>query len=238
QSKRLLANVITLPWTGPAAGTGAIIFYSSGNLVNGNSSTSGDQPVNTSLTINEASMLPVKLIYFRGNIQNGKAILSWATAQEMNNKNFTLEKSFNGTDFTAIMTMAAKGNSSNGSVYSFTDEGFFMKAFYRLKQTDADGNISSYNIVELKNSNTSDYHLSVYTHAGSSYILFYNGQQQQKINIRACDFTGKILCSYNTSVNEGDNIIQLPSTIAKGLIIVTVTTADGIRTSAKLGIIR
>ncbi len=238
QSKRLTQNIISLPWTGPATGTGSVIFYTAGNLVNGNSSTTGDQPVNNSITIAEAGTLPVKLLYFKGSLQNGVAVLNWATAQEANNKNFILEKSLNGTNYSIVTTITAKGSTSTGYTYSFTDANFFSKAFYRLKQTDADGNVTTYNIVELKNAVTSDYRISIYAHAGGSYILFYNGLQQQKINIRVSDLTGKMLYAYNTTANQGDNIIQLPSTIAKGIIIVTVTTEDGKRTSAKLGIMR
>lgn len=237
QSKRLAGNTISLPWTGPAAGTGSVIFYTSGNLVNVNGASTGDQPVNTNLTIAEGSILPVKLLYFKGSIQSGKAVLSWATAQEANNKNFILEKSLNGVDYAPLSTLASKGNSSNGSVYSFTDAGFFSKAFYRLKQIDADGNATIFNIVELKNAVASDYKISVYAHSGASYILFYNGLQQQKINIQIADLQGKKLYAYNTSVNRGDNQIQLPSNI-RGIIIVTITTEDGRRTSAKVGIMQ
>ena len=92
QSKRLVSKIMSIPWTAPAAGTGSIIFYTSGNLVNANGSTTGDQPVNNTFTIAEASILPVKLLYFKGSLQNGQAVLSWATAQEANNKNFIIEE--------------------------------------------------------------------------------------------------------------------------------------------------
>ena len=54
QSTPLTSGTIVIPWTGPAKGTGAVKFYTAGNLVNGNGSTSGDQPVNTSLSVTEA----------------------------------------------------------------------------------------------------------------------------------------------------------------------------------------
>lgn len=237
QSKRLSQNTISIPWTGPFAGTGSVIFYTAGNLVNGNSSTTGDQPVNTNLTVSEAGALPIKLLYFKGSIQSGKAVLSWATTQETSNKNFIIEKSLDGINYTPLSILASKGNSTNGSAYSFTDAGFFSKAFYRLKQIDADGNTTTYNIVELKNAVASDYKISIYAHAGASYILFYNGLQQQKINVQVADLQGKKIYSYNTSVNQGDNQIQLPSNI-RGIIIVTIITEDGRRTSAKVGIMQ
>jgi trimeric autotransporter adhesin len=46
-------NTFTMKWTAPAAGTGAVTFYSSGNAINGNGGTGGDSPVNTSISITE-----------------------------------------------------------------------------------------------------------------------------------------------------------------------------------------
>ena len=54
QSTALTSGTITIPWTGAAAGTGSVVFYTAGNLVNGDGGTSGDQVVNNSLTITQA----------------------------------------------------------------------------------------------------------------------------------------------------------------------------------------
>lgn len=53
QSKALTSGIITIAWKGPAAGTGSVVFYTAGNLVNGDGSTTGDQVVNNSLTITQ-----------------------------------------------------------------------------------------------------------------------------------------------------------------------------------------
>jgi hypothetical protein len=235
QSKRLTTNVISIPWTAPTAGTGSVKFYTAGNLVNVNGGESGDQPVSTNLTVTE-TVLPVKLLYFNGSIIHGKATLKWETAQEINNKEFILEKSINGTDYNAIATIAGKGVNNNGASYSFTDVSFVNKGLYRLKQIDLDGKTSVFSVVELKNAVAGDYKITLYAHAGSSSIMFYNGLQSQKINIRVADLSGKQLYNYNATANNGDNIIQLPSSIAKGIMLITITTEDGIRTNAKIGI--
>lgn len=47
-------NNFTMKWTAPAAGTGAVTFYSAGNVVNGTGNTSGDSPVAGTLSITES----------------------------------------------------------------------------------------------------------------------------------------------------------------------------------------
>ncbi|HRI20876.1 MAG TPA: hypothetical protein PLA68_07970 [Panacibacter sp.] len=54
QSKILKSGTVSIPWNGPVKGTGSVIFYTSGNIVNGDGGTSGDQVVNNSLTVTEA----------------------------------------------------------------------------------------------------------------------------------------------------------------------------------------
>lgn len=234
-SSPLLSNVITIPWTAPTPGTGTVVFYTGGNVTNDNNKDTGDDPVSTSLTVTEGEVLPISLLYFKGTLQNGKAVLTWATSQELNNKNFTIEKSLTGNDYSTIGTITAKGSINSGYAYSFTDNNFSNKAFYRLRQTDLNGKETVFNIVDLKNA-AALYALSVSNHAGISRILFYNGYQNQKIQVRFTDMQGRLLASYSADVTEGNNLLALPEKTGTGVVIITVISADGIRTSAKIGI--
>ena len=81
--------------------------------------------------------------------------------------------------FADIVTIPCKGN-SNGSTYSYTDNSFSSKAYYRLKQTDFDGHTTIYNTVALSTASASQYSLAVYAHAGTTGLLFHNGKQTQK----------------------------------------------------------
>ena len=51
----LSVDTLIIPWKAPAAGTGTVVFYTAANFINGNNKTSGDQPVNTTLTVTEAT---------------------------------------------------------------------------------------------------------------------------------------------------------------------------------------
>jgi hypothetical protein len=87
--------------------------------------------------------LPVKLIYFKISQNIQTVLLSWQTASEQNNHYFTIERSYNGTDFEAVATIPGPGNSSQILNYSYSDvcnrSGL---VYYRLKQTDYDEKFS------------------------------------------------------------------------------------------------
>ncbi|MGB8190730.1 MAG: T9SS type A sorting domain-containing protein [Chitinophagaceae bacterium] len=101
-----------------------------------------------------SAALPVKLLYFTARESNGNAVLSWATAKEVNNNYFVIERSFDGSHFEPIKNIAGAGNSNTTTEYSYTDAVISNnKAYYRLKQVDNDGNInySSVAAISLKN---------------------------------------------------------------------------------------
>lgn len=232
QSKSLTTATITIRWTGPAKGSGSVIFYTAGNLVNGNGSANGDQPVKASLTITEAPVAasPVQFVNFKGNISNNTAILTWATLEENNLKQFTIEKSYNAHDYFSMGTVNAKGNGD----YTFTDKNFSGTAYYRLKITDNENNISYNNPLTL--SKKYNYDLSLYANGGKAYIRFYNPTQAQEVQVAYTNLQGNLLYSYMTQANKGENIWPIYTDKVKGVGIVNVTTSDGIRTSLKLGI--
>jgi hypothetical protein len=59
QNASSATNLFTFRWTAPAAGTGNVIFYASGNCANNNGGTSGDKAGTQTLQISEAVPLSV-----------------------------------------------------------------------------------------------------------------------------------------------------------------------------------
>lgn len=88
------------------------------------------------------SVVPITLSYFTAQANNQTAHLTWQTTSEMNNKGFTIERSADGTkQWQAIGFVAGSGSSSTITNYQFVDENPLAgKNFYRLVQTDFDGN--------------------------------------------------------------------------------------------------
>jgi trimeric autotransporter adhesin len=110
-------------------------------------------------------LLPITLLSFNAALQTNKTVLvKWATAQEVNNKLFLVEKSVNGgVSFNTIGTVNAIGNSSIVSNYNFTDlspqQGVNL---YRLKQMDLDGKFTYSKVVAISLSQTKTNYYSLY----------------------------------------------------------------------------
>jgi hypothetical protein len=89
------------------------------------------------------SPLPVSLTSFTVRRQSGGAILSWATASEVNSARFVVERA---TDlvagFSAIGEVAAAGTTSTPRTYALQDPAAASlpgTLYYRLRQLDLDG---------------------------------------------------------------------------------------------------
>jgi hypothetical protein len=230
-SVRLSSGTISIPWTAPAVGGGAITFWTAGNIVNGANGSSGDQPVNTSLQIEE-STLPVIIKYFKGNVEKDGALLQWATETEVNNKAFFIEKSINGKDFVEVASMAA----NNTGIYTWKDFSFSGKTFYRLVQEDLDGKKTYFNIITLTAPELIKYGISIQVHYGSYYLMFSNNSVKQAVSILIFDMNGKIVHSEKSIASEGSNRYPLPIT-KNGSYIVSVQTQDGVKTTGKITVV-
>jgi hypothetical protein len=96
--------------------------------------------------------LPVGLITFEAQPAKKSIELSWKTAQERNNKGFAVERSINGSDFTAIGFVNGVGTTDDASSYKYSDN--FVQPntvyYYRLKQVDFDSRSTLSNIRQAK----------------------------------------------------------------------------------------
>lgn len=92
--------------------------------------------------------LPVELLEFSAELDDGNAALKWSTASEYNNWYFSILKSSNGMTWDHLIDIPGTGMSTSEVKYEYVDrdvdEGY---TYYKLKQTDFDGIIDSWNTV-------------------------------------------------------------------------------------------
>lgn len=90
--------------------------------------------------------LPVTLLSFTAKREAANAVLvQWQTASESNNSHFTIERSGDGRNYTAIGQVAA--GPSTGAGYSFIDgQPFAGNNYYRLRQHDRNGSQRLYGV--------------------------------------------------------------------------------------------
>jgi subtilisin family serine protease len=86
------------------------------------------------------AIIPVELLNFTVVQSNNTVSLSWATATEINNSGFSVERARENSNFNEIGFVAGAGNSTSYKFYNYEDEiDIPGKYHYRLKQINFDG---------------------------------------------------------------------------------------------------
>jgi hypothetical protein len=119
----------------------------SGGEIDGNAVafSAGSTYVITLASINAVQTpLPVELIYFEAEVEEIAVQLRWATASEINNDYFQVERSSNGSDFQPVgAKIEGAGTTTEPLTYEFMDTAPLSGiSYYRLKQVDFDGRYS------------------------------------------------------------------------------------------------
>jgi len=84
--------------------------------------------------------VPVELISFSATTDNKNVNLNWATATEINNSGFEIERRYDKTDWLKIGFVPGHGTTTEKQNYSYIDQNVNAGIYsYRLKQVDFDG---------------------------------------------------------------------------------------------------
>ena len=100
--------------------------------------------------------LPIELLSFAGYSTNkNDVILEWSTASERNNAHFTIWRSSDGINWSAIHHESGAGNSNEYLEYSFKDfeidnNSDLQTIYYKLSQTDYDGNSEVFDPISIE----------------------------------------------------------------------------------------
>ena len=94
-------------------------------------------------TLGQPSVLPVTLTSFTAAPSGKSVLLRWETASEDDNRQFTVERGNDASEWFAIGKIAGSGTTSTTTTYTFIDDRPLSgTAYYRLRQEDFDGTTS------------------------------------------------------------------------------------------------
>lgn len=166
--------------------------------------------------------LPLKLLSFKGEVEDASVRLKWATTEELNTSHFEIENSLNGKNFNKIGTINA--SETGAHEYSFNVPGKLTQpiVYYRLKMIDLDDSYAYSQIISLRSKELTQ-SLSFYPNPAISkgvVTVVTSANTKGKLT----DLTGHTLTSFN--LNQGENSVKLPS-LSSGLYI--ISTDDGQR---------
>lgn len=151
--------------------------------------------------------LPVTLTSFTARRQAADVRLSWATAAELHNARFDVERSLDGQAFTTIATVVGQGTTTQASRYAALDAGAPAgQLYYRLRQVDTDGQASSSPVVAL-----------AATDARAGLSLFPNPAHDRLTVaapvgtlVRVLDLTGRLLLTSTLPPSGEVEVLALP----------------------------
>ncbi len=177
-----------------------------------------------------ASTFPIELTLFQANIIENQVVLSWQTAQETNNHYFNVERRGQSNEFQSIGRVEGAGNSQETINYEYLDDAPFSGTqYYRLKQTDYDGQFSYSSVIELSNLEQQSQALKIYPNPVlSQATLILNTSQSEKANIQILTPDGKTLHRFGASLVAGSNEVQLPvGNLSTGSYLLSANDSKG-----------
>jgi hypothetical protein len=142
------------------------------------------------------SVLPVSILDFKGSVNDNKALLTWSTATEFNNKGFAVERSKDGKVFTQIGFINGAGTTTQRKDYTFTDATLsdigVATMYYRLKQIDKDGKMSYSKVIPLSLRNILDW--KIYPNPVKDKLTVeLNLTSDTKVNVQVISKDGRLL---------------------------------------------
>jgi hypothetical protein len=240
---------VTLNWNGNTSGIGnlselRVAGWDGSQWINlGNASTTGNDTAGTILSSTATSNytaftlasttannpLPITLLTFKAVLNNDKVDLNWATATEVNNDYFTVEKTRDGKLFEFVAKVNGAGNSNQILSYFTIDPNPYIGlSYYRLKQSDYDGKISYSEFVPVRMNDKQL--ITVYPNPsldGNVNVLIKN-DEDLFTTLYLSDINGKIYKT-QTFMSYKNQLLNLQfDNLAKGVYILKIEAESGV----------
>ncbi len=161
--------------------------------------------------------LPVEMFSFNGECSNGKSKLFWTTATETNNDYFTIMKSTNNAVYKPVGYVLGAGNSNTLTSYYFEDpEENNGTVYYKIKQTDFDGNSKYSNLISVECEAKELDHFTVNNLQDDGYVnIMFDAVSGQSYLIQLISASGKIV--FSTDFTSPNNIGTFDIPVARSL---------------------
>lgn len=198
----------------------------------------------TGYLTSNANTLPVEFISFTANKQNEEVLLNWTTASEINNKSFSVERSYDAQTWNEIGIVKGAGTTSKQTHYQFLDfqplsSNIYPQSsnsyppttiFYRLKQIDFDGKETYSTIVAVDwkqpNLTTIDIAPNPFT---EELRISMNSSEASTIRVELQNLMGEIYVSKSMQLDYGKNTIHINdfNTVPAGVYLLHIQQQQG-----------
>lgn len=177
------SGIVRICTSEPAAATGNTeIIITGGTFDSTTSDTEGATTIDDFVTVSgggtytdDNGVLPVDLIFFEAHeIKNG-ILLKWATASEINNSHFEIQRSVDGQTFEGIGLVNGYGTTNEYHQYEFLDRVPKSVNYYRLRQVDYDGKFEVFHSIYAMFSQQLQYTIRTSNHDRAQVLIHMTG---------------------------------------------------------------
>lgn len=203
-------------------------YESMGASVDG---TSFERSVDASLTwttessptidASNGAALPVSLLSFTGEKENGNHVLKWTTGSEVNNAAFEVWRGVDGIRYEFLGSTEGSGTSTQVNQYSLKDYNPQKGInYYKLHQIDYDGKRTKYQAITLNSENDQLTIDSWIINGNRAEIKLDGFTERVPLQVELLDITGKRV--YSQSHSPGSNLYLNNLDLSSGLFILSI----------------
>jgi hypothetical protein len=185
-----------------------------------------------------ALVLPVNLISFNYAVIDKMVELQWQVSDEINLKEYIVEKSEDGNQFNYLGTIPSSALTGAFKNYVYKDA-ITPMAYYRLKMVDIDGQYRYSKILLYKNAGLGVNDITVYPNpAGkNTYIRLPIALRNKNLRISLNDETGRTLYTKNQKANSTTLLLTIPENVF-GMVVIQIEEQGSQSVFRKLLLIR
>jgi|GEM_PF-5134804 len=175
------------------------------------------------------NVLPVSLVQFGAEKKsNGLVLVSWTSENEINFRNYVLERSLDGDAFAQIALVFANGTAGTKN-YSYSDDLSNVaakKVYYRLKMIDLDGRYGYSRIVSLPlQADNAGLAVTPNPVRAQHVVLQMTLPDAAQATLSVVDNSGRVVYRETRQIARGANAIELLNAkLAAGSYILMVST--------------
>jgi hypothetical protein len=156
--------------------------------------------------------LPIELLTFTAKSNNDRQVdINWSTSSEVNNDFFTVEKTSDGIHFEIVAEVDGAGNSNQLLNYYLLDSNPYMgMSYYRLKQTDFNGNFIYSDLASVKLNNQNVFLLNVFPNpTNGNFSISISGAMDQTLTMTISDMNGRNFYTREIEVKDNNFIVSV-----------------------------
>jgi hypothetical protein len=173
-----------------------------------------------------ATTLPLNLVDFSVARQGSKAMLTWKTSEEVNTKDFEIQRSYDGVNFHPLGSVTAKGAANNS--YSFIDNAPLKGlVYYRIKMNDKDGQFKFTPVKSVLFSEANK--VSVYPNPANKQTILYFGSLAKAGELLVTDISGKLV-HRNIIAKQANSYTLETSRLPVGTYTINLIANDAVQT--------